>query len=249
MSRQESSENGSRRVGRARAHPIGLGIAVTIAMTAGLAACGGDDDDAAESTTAENAAADTTLPAEITGASETSTADAADVTEGATDTTPARSEPETAGTAPPATDDGSTDTTDAAAGDALAAESATSDPDGGTTTEAGPSDQIAARGPTTTGPQCQFEENSSLPLERCDMGPAVAVVQSLLQAEGYDIGTVDGEFGDQTLNAVREFQQDEGLEVDGLVGLQTWTALDVSQFGSDEDGDGVIEPNEIDLSE
>ena len=103
--------------------------------------------------------------------------------------------------------------------------------------------------PPPPGPLCEFEENTSLPLERCDMGPAVAVVQSLLQADGYEVG-IDGNFGDQTLYALRAFQEAEGLTVDGIVGLQTWSELGVDeQFGNDANGDGVIAPDELDLTQ
>jgi peptidoglycan hydrolase-like protein with peptidoglycan-binding domain len=36
---------------------------------------------------------------------------------------------------------------------------------------------------------------------------------------------VDGIFGPRTEAAVRGFQQNENLSVDGIVGRQTWTAL------------------------
>jgi hypothetical protein len=37
--------------------------------------------------------------------------------------------------------------------------------------------------------------------------------------------TVDGVFGQQTLTAVRNFQEHEGVAVDGIVGPQTWAAV------------------------
>ena len=58
-------------------------------------------------------------------------------------------------------------------------------------------------------------------------GGDVKELQSLLIQFGYDLGAwgADGDFGDMTEMAVREFQQAEGLEVDGIVGKNTYAAL------------------------
>ena len=58
-------------------------------------------------------------------------------------------------------------------------------------------------------------------------GDAVKEMQSLLQRLGYDLGPcgVDGDFGRMTEKAVKAFQQDHGLKVDGIVGPKTWMAL------------------------
>jgi peptidoglycan hydrolase-like protein with peptidoglycan-binding domain len=40
---------------------------------------------------------------------------------------------------------------------------------------------------------------------------------------------VDGVFGAETEKAVRQFQADHGLTVDGVVGRKTWAALGVSE--------------------
>jgi peptidoglycan hydrolase-like protein with peptidoglycan-binding domain len=40
-----------------------------------------------------------------------------------------------------------------------------------------------------------------------------------------DYRGIDGVFGRQTADAVRQFQQGEGLHVDGIVGPATWSAL------------------------
>ncbi len=61
-------------------------------------------------------------------------------------------------------------------------------------------------------------------------GEAVAEVQTLLRNQGHAImygsdGGGRGVFGPQTLSAVRRFQQQMGLTVDGIVGPQTLAAL------------------------
>lgn len=64
-------------------------------------------------------------------------------------------------------------------------------------------------------------------LKKGSEGAEVKTVQRLLKALGYSIGKagVDGDFGKDTDAAVRKFQKAEGLEVDGEVGQNTWTAL------------------------
>lgn len=56
-------------------------------------------------------------------------------------------------------------------------------------------------------------------------GPAVKTVQGNLRALGYYTADVEGKFGYSTYEAVKAFQTDRGLKVDGVVGPQTWAAL------------------------
>lgn len=56
-------------------------------------------------------------------------------------------------------------------------------------------------------------------------GDDVAMLQQLLSALGFDTGRVDGIFGDQTAVALREFQRNVGLPVDGICGAETLLTL------------------------
>lgn len=56
-------------------------------------------------------------------------------------------------------------------------------------------------------------------------GENVRALQLLLNGKNYNCGTVDGDFGSKTLQAVKSFQKATGLDVDGIVGKNTWTAL------------------------
>jgi len=64
-------------------------------------------------------------------------------------------------------------------------------------------------------------------LRRGSKGEYVTLVQTALVQRGYDIGSygVDGNFGKMTEAAVRQFQQDWGLKVDGIVGPRTYEIL------------------------
>jgi hypothetical protein len=57
-------------------------------------------------------------------------------------------------------------------------------------------------------------------------GDDVKQLQTRLLALGYsEVGAADGKFGQKTDNAVRHFQTDKSLTVDGIVGKNTWEAL------------------------
>jgi peptidoglycan hydrolase-like protein with peptidoglycan-binding domain len=61
-------------------------------------------------------------------------------------------------------------------------------------------------------------------LQEGDTGPAVVTLQTRLNVWGATL-TVDGDFGSGTLAAVKAFQAEENLTVDGIVGPQTWSDL------------------------
>lgn len=62
-------------------------------------------------------------------------------------------------------------------------------------------------------------------LKKGSKGEDVRALQHLLNGYGYSCGEADGSFGSKTLAAVKKFQKEKGLAVDGSVGKATWTAL------------------------
>lgn len=65
-------------------------------------------------------------------------------------------------------------------------------------------------------------------LQKGDKGDAVKTMQKMLIALGYSCGSsgADGDFGSNTLKAVKAFQKDYGLSVDGLYGVKSREQLE-----------------------
>src|SRR5215208_3503800 len=57
-------------------------------------------------------------------------------------------------------------------------------------------------------------------------GLPVRRAQKRMSLVGYDLGGVDGRYGTHTEAAVKKLQQQRGLAVDGVVGVQTWSVID-----------------------
>lgn len=57
------------------------------------------------------------------------------------------------------------------------------------------------------------------------MNNRIYKIQQRLSALGYNPGPIDGIRGRLTIGAIKEFQSEAGLEVDGIIGPQTWSAL------------------------
>jgi len=56
-------------------------------------------------------------------------------------------------------------------------------------------------------------------------GADVIYLQQCLTARGYGVGSIDGIFGSRTLEAVKAYQADNSLVVDGIVGVKTWESI------------------------
>ena len=50
-------------------------------------------------------------------------------------------------------------------------------------------------------------------------------IQAALKNAGYYNGSIDGKVGQLTTTAIKQFQKDNGLKEDGVVGQQTWSKL------------------------
>jgi hypothetical protein len=81
---------------------------------------------------------------------------------------------------------------------------------------------------TSAEPQAETEGNLRLAagatLAEGDSGARVRRLQRALASLGYEV-TPDGEFGPGTTAAVRAFQEDAGLDADGVAGSATVSAL------------------------
>jgi peptidoglycan hydrolase-like protein with peptidoglycan-binding domain len=73
--------------------------------------------------------------------------------------------------------------------------------------------------------------------DRDQEGTNVRKIQYLLRHRGLRLG-VDGIFGPETDGRVRQFQQSNGLVVDGIVGPKTWSKL-IVQIQRGSTGDAV----------
>ena len=73
-------------------------------------------------------------------------------------------------------------------------------------------------------------------IKKGSTGGQVAAMQAMLIGFGYSVGETgaDGDFGEATENALKKYQSQHNLEVDGVCGPNTWTSL----FS----GDKVAEP-------
>jgi hypothetical protein len=85
------------------------------------------------------------------------------------------------------------------------------------------------------------------PIEKCDRGRAVRLMQERLKKAEYNTN-VDGYFGPSMAKAVYDFQGTAKLQQTGMIDQATWLALEPNQSslpGTDANADGVVGPNEL----
>ena len=80
-------------------------------------------------------------------------------------------------------------------------------------------------------PACAGTTSGYPTLRRGAVSTYVLVLQDALNALGYTTYTLDGRFGANTERAVRAFQNNFGLSVDGIVGCNTWKKLTAAAVG------------------
>ena len=83
-------------------------------------------------------------------------------------------------------------------------------------------------GETLDNDNCTLNSELYYPYRMIDKsmaGTDVAVLQAVLSARGYYTGALDGIFGDLLDTAVRKFQMDHDLVVDGVCGPMTWRKI------------------------
>lgn len=81
--------------------------------------------------------------------------------------------------------------------------------------------------PKEEEPVNDADKNDHPKLQKGDTGDAVRELQHMLMEHGYSLPKfgADGDFGNETLKAVKAFQKSHGLKEDGIVGRNTWAAL------------------------
>ncbi|HEY6414900.1 MAG TPA: peptidoglycan-binding domain-containing protein [Acidimicrobiales bacterium] len=88
------------------------------------------------------------------------------------------------------------------------------------------SDDDTSAPASETAEAASTTEDISSPVSFGDSGPDVVIVQEGLADEGLPV-TADGVYGQETVDAVMAFQEQEQLTVDGAVGSETGEALGI----------------------
>ncbi|HKZ96773.1 MAG TPA: tetratricopeptide repeat protein [Hyphomicrobiaceae bacterium] len=101
------------------------------------------------------------------------------------------------------------------------------------TVEAG--DGQGATSPSSTATEADDGAQSAI-LKLGSKGDRVRTLQEALNELGHRVGPADGAFGDSTRRAVRKFQDENGLDADGVAGPATYAAILQRSSGSGSKG-------------
>ncbi|HPN88373.1 MAG TPA: peptidoglycan-binding domain-containing protein [Candidatus Omnitrophota bacterium] len=85
-------------------------------------------------------------------------------------------------------------------------------------------DEILTQEPRGTAAQLLLKDpnpSATMVIEK----PSDEQIQQALQNAGFYQGAIDGKIGPKSKKAIREFQEQNGLSVDGKVGKKTWAKL------------------------
>jgi peptidoglycan hydrolase-like protein with peptidoglycan-binding domain len=73
-------------------------------------------------------------------------------------------------------------------------------------------------------------------LIRGSIGPKVKELQEYLNELGYEV-RVDGTYGEMTEEAIRAFQNDQNIGIDGSCGPDTWAKIDEALAALEQGGE------------
>ena len=84
--------------------------------------------------------------------------------------------------------------------------------------------------PVYDDPACSYTAGNTVQIyapqiRSGDFGPAVAAAQAALNYHGFGLILTDGMFTQTMTEAVKNFQRSKKIEVDGIIGPQTWKQL------------------------
>ncbi|MDP8212499.1 MAG: peptidoglycan-binding domain-containing protein [Candidatus Zapsychrus exili] len=89
-------------------------------------------------------------------------------------------------------------------------------------------DKVSIEKPTVVEVSTSYESFKKEPTKKGIVLVTASLkdIQKALQNAGYYYGTIDGNIGTQTKQAIKDFQSDHGLKSDGIVGKKTWSQLE-----------------------
>ena len=87
---------------------------------------------------------------------------------------------------------------------------------------------------------CLSPAADAVTYQRGSSGSVVTQIQTKLKNWGYYTGEADGVYGSKTEEAVKKFQQKNGLTVDGKAGPQTLKALGIDGGGAADSNSGDV---------